>query len=174
MILAFNVLENSLAVVAWKLVDEGVTLLTLDTREYEGVGESVPMANSQWKIAVANKCISKDVFLLISKLMKSRRSSFKRTFSNWRRKFSFDPLKSVLDPSMTSWEINCNPVGSTVLQPGKRIQEYRILPNGHCISINKKYIFYTLQSSIKQLLIFKHRQRDSFHILQQSFSAKKV
>ena len=119
-ILAFNVLEKSFAAVAWKLVSEGVTLLTVDTSEYEGVGESVPMANSQWKIAVANKCISKDVFLLISKLMRSRRRSFKRTLSNWRRNVSFDPLKSVPDPSMTSWEINCNPVGSSVLQPGKK------------------------------------------------------
>ena len=145
MILAFNVLEKSFAVVAWKLVSEGVTL-TLDTREYEGVGESVPMANSQWKIAVANKCISKDVFLLISRLMRSRRSSFKITFSNWRRKVNFDPLKSVLDPSMTSWEMNCNPVGSSVPQPGKSIQEYRLWSKGHCVSINKKiHILYLLE-----------------------------
>lgn len=44
-IFVFNVFENLFVVVVWKFVDEGVMLLILDIREYEGVGESVFMVN---------------------------------------------------------------------------------------------------------------------------------
>lgn len=44
-IFVFNVFVNLFVVVVWKFVGEGVMLLILDIREYEGVGESDFMVN---------------------------------------------------------------------------------------------------------------------------------
>lgn len=118
-ILAFNVLaRRSFVIVDWKLDNDGVTLSTLNGSEYEGVGEIVPIANSQWKSAAANNCNSREVLFFISTWMKTRSNSFNSTFSKWRREVSLDPFKSVFEPSMVKWEIIWDPgVSSWMLPP---------------------------------------------------------